>query len=337
MLMTSQYYKAEEQYVRCAYWLGFQGIGTMLGSGIAYGFYTHEESYSYTAWRLMYIVTGVITIFFGLLSLVHVPDIPTKAWFLTEEEKAYTVERIRKNRTGFGSKTFKFHQLKEALLDPTLYLFFLYTFGYGISNGALGTFGSILLEDQFGFDTGQSLLMNMVGSGIDIIFPLAFAYVNRYLVPSRLMTGFIINAIVFIGLCMLAFAPNNNAKIFGYFATYLQTASWACMSSVISSNVVGHTKKITMNTAFLIGFCVGNLIGPQTFLESEAPVYFTAARAMVGTYVGTAVSPVVIYYIYYTRNKKKDQESEQATELDDAKLSFGDMTDKENPAFRYSL
>lgn len=35
----------------------------------------------------MYIVTGVITIFFGLISLVHVPDIPTKAWFLTEEEK----------------------------------------------------------------------------------------------------------------------------------------------------------------------------------------------------------------------------------------------------------
>lgn len=87
MLMTSQYYKAEEQYVRCAYWLGFQGIGIMLGSGIAYGFYTHEGSYSYTAWRLMYIVTGVITIFFGLISLVHVPDIPTKAWFLTEEEK----------------------------------------------------------------------------------------------------------------------------------------------------------------------------------------------------------------------------------------------------------
>ncbi|KAH3663507.1 hypothetical protein OGAPHI_004908 [Ogataea philodendri] len=336
MIMTSQWYKKDEQYRRCGYWLGFQGIGTMLGSLIAYGFYVHKESYSTSPWRLLYVVTGVITIFFGIISLIHVPDIPTKAWFLNEQEKKYVVERIRGNQTGFGNQHFKLSQLKEAACDVTLYLFFFYMFGYGIPNGSIGNFGSILLNDQFGFTTRQSLLLNLVGSGIDIIFPLAFAYVNYYLIPSRLAVCFCINSLVFTGLCMLAFASPMGAKLAGYFMSYLTTASWACMSSVVSSNVAGHTKKITANTLFLIGFSAGNIIGPQAFIGSEKPIYITAKRTMVGTYVISAIAPLILLGIYYYRNKQKDAIAKDING-EDTTLAFGDLTDKANPAFRYIL
>lgn len=336
MIMTSQWYRKEEQYIRCGIWLGLQGFGTMLGSGIAYGFYIHRNSYSFAPWRLLYIVTGVITIFFGIISFFHIPDIPSKAWFLNEEEKKYVVERIRKNRTGFGNKKFKFLQFKEAIKDPCIYLFFFYMVGYGISNGSVGNFGSILLNEQFHFSTSRSLLMNMVGSGIDIIFPLAFAYVNRYIIKSRLTVGIIINSLVFMGICLLAFAPENGVKLFGYYLTYLTTASWACMSSIVSSNVGGHTKKITANTSFLIGFCVGNIIGPQAFLGRESPIYFTGKRVMVGTYGLTIISQVLLLGIYIYRNKRKETIED---EYDDSngQLSFGDLTDLTNPKFIYAL
>lgn len=337
MIMTSQWYRKEEQYVRCGIWLGLQGFGTMLGSGIAYGFYKHESSYSFAPWRLLFIVTGVITIFFGLVSFIHVPDIPTKAWFLNEEEKKYAVERIRKNRTGFGSKAYKPIQVKEAFSDPCIYLFFFYMCGYGITNGSLGNFGSILLNEEFEFPTGQALLLNMVGSGVDIVFPLFFAYVNKFLIPSRLATSFLINSIIYIGICLIAFAPQKGAKLTGYFVSFLTTASWACMSSVVSSNVAGHTKKITANTTFLVGFCVGNIIGPQAFIGSEAPIYITAKRVMAGTYVLTVISAGSLFVIYYFRNKKKDELQEKDAFQDDAHLSFGDLTDQENPSFRYVL
>ena len=337
MLMTSQWYRKEEQYIRCGIWLGFQGFGTMLGSGIAYGFYEHESSLSLAPWRLLFILTGVITIFFGLVSLFHVPDIPTEAWFFNDEEKKYTVERIRRNRTGFGNKSFKFTQLKQASLDPCIYLFFIYMFAYGLTNGALGNFGSIILNDQFKFPTGQSLLLNMVGSGIDIVFPLFFAYVNSLLIPSRLATSFLIDSINYIGVCMLAFAPPKGAKLTGYFLTFLTTSSWANMSSVVSSNVAGHTKKITANTTFLIGFCAGNMVGPQAFIGSETPTYPTAKRVMAGTYVLTLISEISLFVIYHFRNRRKDDYQAKDTLLDDAHLSFGDLTDLENLSFRYVL
>ncbi|KAG7824865.1 hypothetical protein KL920_005447, partial [Ogataea angusta] len=100
------------------------------------------------------------------------------------------------------------------------------------------------------------------------------------------------------------------------------------MSSVVSSNVAGHTKKITANTLFLIGFSTGNIIGPQAFLGSEAPVYITAKRTMVGTYVISATVPLILYVIYHFRNKKEGKVLEQ---VDDTLLAFGDLTDKTNP------
>nr|QFR37060.1 MFS transporter [Cyberlindnera americana] len=334
MIMTSQWYRKEEQYIRSAMWLGLQGFGTMLGSGIAYGFYINKDSYAIAAWRLLYITLGVITIFFGVITAFHVPDLPTKAWFLNDEEKAYCIERIRLNRTGFGNTHFKLSQLKEALMDPCIYLFFFYMLGYGITNGAMGNFGSILLKNRFGFNIGSALLMNMVGSGINIVFPLAFAYLAKYVVKSRLLVGGFINCCVLMGICLLAFCTHPHVALFGYYLIYWSTAGWACLSSVISSNVGGHTKKITFNTLFLIGFAAGNLIGPQTLLGSESPTYPTAGKVMSSTYTMTALSPVVLFFIYRQRNKSKVDHVEGD---DDTKLSFGDLTDIKNPVFKYIL
>ncbi len=341
MTMTAQWYRKEEQYIRCAYWLGLQGFGTMLGSGIAYGFYTHQDSISIRPWTGLYIVVGLITVVFGIISFIHVPDIPTKAWFLNEEEKSYVVERIRQNRTGFGNPKFKVSQVKEALLDPCIYLFFLYMFGYGYTNGALGNYGSIIVKDYLGFSTGQSLLLNMVGSGQDIVFPLFWAYVNKYLIKSRLIVAFIINAIVWSGLFMLAFSENRGAKAYGYFMNYWLTASWATLSSIVQTNVAGHTKKSVANSLFLVGFSVGNLLGPLSFTYNKtadgSPNYKVAGASMVGTNALACFLPLVLFAIYLFRNKQKDRAEETSQYMDDNKLSFGDLTDRENPAFRYGL
>ncbi|CDR46881.1 CYFA0S26e01112g1_1 [Cyberlindnera fabianii] len=331
MIMTSQWYRKEEQYIRSACWLGLQGFGTMLGSGIAYAFYNNQDAYTMAPWRLLYFALGSITIFFGIITAVHVPDLPTKAWFLNEEERSYCVERIRANRTGFGNPHFKWSQLKEAMLDPCIYLFFFYMFGYGITNGAMGNFGSILLKNRFGFSTGPALLMNMVGSGINIVFPIMFAYIAKYIVKSRLIVGGFINCCVLMGVCLLAFCENAHASLFGYYIIYWSTAGWACMSSVISSNVGGHTKKITFNTLFLIGFAAGNLVGPQTLLGEEAPRYPTSGKVMASTYTMPALEPIVLLFIYKKRNSTKVDN----VDGDDTKLSFGDLTDIKNPVFKY--
>lgn len=40
--------------------------------------------------------------------------------------------------------------------------------------------------------------------------------------------------------------------------------------TMVSSNVAGYTKKQITGAVLFTGYCVGNIIGPQTFITSEA-------------------------------------------------------------------
>ena len=51
--------------------------------------------------------------------------------------------------------------------------------------------------------------------------------------------------------------------------------------TMVSSNVAGYTKKQLTGAILFTGYCVGNIIGPQTFRASEAPYYHSAYIAYV--------------------------------------------------------
>ena len=51
--------------------------------------------------------------------------------------------------------------------------------------------------------------------------------------------------------------------------------------TMVSSNVAGYTKKQLTGAILFTGYCVGNIIGPQTFRDSEKPYYHSAYIAYV--------------------------------------------------------
>lgn len=51
--------------------------------------------------------------------------------------------------------------------------------------------------------------------------------------------------------------------------TQAAPTAFVALLSLISTNVAGYTKKTTFAALFLIGYCVGNIIGPQTFRGSS--------------------------------------------------------------------
>lgn len=339
IIMTSQWYRKEEQFLRSCLWYGFQGLGTLVGASIAYGLQIHRSGYhSFASWKCFYIITGAITVFLGLVSALHVPDIPVKGWFLNEKDKQYIVERSKSNQQGFGNKKFKKNQLSEAFSDPIIYCIFIYAMSYAIPNGGLNNFGSILLHEDFGFSSQQSSLMNMPGGGIDIIIPTSVALLNYYwLKDFKIISMVIINLLCVVGTCLLDFTDHRGSKLTGYYTLYISTTNMAGVASIVSSNVAGHTKKITASTVLLVGYCVGNMIGPQTFRESQAPGYAGAKTAMLVSYCAGAAALLGIYVIYYTRNKKRSVDREQIEQVISDKVAFADLTDLQNPDFVYDL
>lgn len=339
VIFTSQWYKKEEQFLRTALWFSCNGIGIILGGAIAYGLAEHESMYSVEGWRVLFIVTGLMTIVIGILFFLHIPDIPSKAWFLTEEEKKVVVERIRSNHQGFGNRHFKMHQFKEAMLDVNTWLYFFFGIAGNIPNGALTNFGSILLNSDFGFTSKEALYMNMPTGAVEFVGCILFAYSQRFL-KHRMAVSLIAMLIALAASCMLAWAPSKNARLCGYYLMYVYPVTTICALSCFASNTAGHTKKITTNAVFLIGYCVGNIIGPQTFISKQAPSYTGGKVSFVVCDCATVIIIALIYANYWRCNKKK--EAELAIMTDDtlaglANFEFADLTDKENVHFRYSL
>lgn len=111
--------------------------------------------------------------------------------------------------------------------------------------------------------------------------------------------------------------------------------------TMVSSNVAGTTKKQLTAAILFVGYCVGNIIGPQTFIASEAPGYHSAYVAMLVGYSVKLAAVLVLYFHMYTSNKQRDRlaagmdqsyEEKQAIEK-----GMHDVTELDNPGFRYTL
>ncbi|SCU97774.1 LANO_0E16930g1_1 [Lachancea nothofagi CBS 11611] len=346
-VITAQYWKKEEQFMRVCLWFGFNGLGGIWANALSYGLYIRKDSYSIEAWRVLFIVTGLITIVIGIAVYFHRPDDPSKAWFLSEREKLMVVERIRSNQQGFGNHNIKWYQVKEAFTDVRTWLYFLFSIGSNIPNGGLTNFMNILIKEDFGYNTQDSILMTMPSYAVELVVCPLFGYISvicaRKNVPflqHRLAWGIIAAALSLVATCMLAFSKENkHAKLAGAYLLYVAPLAFICVLSIISSNTLGYTKKWTVSSINLVSYAASNLAGPQTFISNQAPTYTGAKISMLVCYAGCVVTLTMLYFINSRENMRRDK---VAAERVDEKhtienLEFADLTDQENPNFRYAL
>jgi len=81
--------------------------------------------------------------------------------------------------------------------------------------------------------------------------------------------------------------------------------------------------------------CVSNIIGPQFFKTSQAPLYPLGMGAILGSYV-LSIMTIGAYMMYCAyENRRRDRLDSAAGERVHKDTDFKDLTDKENIHFRY--
>jgi hypothetical protein len=147
----------------------------------------------------------------------------------------------------------------------------------------------------------------------------------------------------FVGAIVLLTVPNTSlaTQVGLLMSYYLCLSFWSAQTislSLISRNVAGQTKKTVVVAANFIAWAVGNSIGAQVYLEREKPRYPTAWSIHLGCY---SVLVGIIFFLrwhFIRQNKKKDAliAAGIAEAADDNMThAFDDLTDRENPNFRY--
>ena len=154
---------------------------------------------------------------------------------------------------------------------------------------------------------------------------------------DRWVSATFLSVVNVVCMCLLAWGPNNAAKLSGYLLwNWVSLVPYVAIISWVGSNAAGHTKKLCTGGIVMIGFSVGNLIGPQTFKKSEKPHYQTAKIVMAVSSAVCLACQVAYVYLNYCENKRRDRKNERLP--DDIKHpEFANLTDRENPEFRYAL
>ncbi|KAF2794587.1 MFS general substrate transporter [Melanomma pulvis-pyrius CBS 109.77] len=338
-LLTSQWYTKKEQGARTGIWFSFNGWAQIFGGLVAYGIAvgSRKSGTVIEPWKIVFLFTGLLTACLGVLFLWIVPDNQMNCRWLSKEERILAIERIRMNGQGVGNKHFKFYQLKEALLDPLSWAFFFYALIADIPNGGLSNFFSQLIVG-FGYTPEQSLLYGTPGGAVEVVFLIACGWAgDRY--GYRVLISMIGLCTAILGMILIVALPlsSNSGRLAGYYLTQASPTPFVSLLSLISSNVAGYTKKTTVAAMYLIGYCVGNIIGPQTFRPGDAPRYVPAEVTIIVCW-GVCLGILAFIHLYCVwQNKKKAQIRAGPEYVKLENQEWLDLTDRENPEFVYTL
>ena len=334
-LVLGMWYTRREQPLRTG--LMYTGLSVLFTGPIGWGIgFLHGEH----QWRAMFWITGAMTVAWACVIGLFLPDNPVKAKFVTEREKAIVIDRLKEDQTGVENKVFKKDQLIEALLDPKTWLMFFFHLMISIPNGGLTNFSPLIIQG-LGMGAQRSTLL-MMPTGI---IQTASSYIcnggvflcAKYLPQKQCRAGWVIFGII-VGLISSVFLytlPLDSfySRLAALYMSYFYLGPYVVSLGINTANTAGHTKKVTVNALIFIAYCASNIIAPQFFKASQAPLYPLGMGAILGSYVLAMISMAL--YAAYCWNENRKRSAAIARGEGQADTAFQDLTDKQNIHFRY--
>ena len=329
-LFTSQWYTKKEQGQRVGIWFSFNGFGQIFGGLIAYAIAKGSRIHgsAIAPWKIVFLVCGLLTAAMGVLFLLFIPDNQLNARWLSRQDRRLAVERVRPNQQGIGNKHFKKYQLIEAFTDPLTWAFVFYALAADIPNGGISNFFNELIV-SFGYTPEQSLLYGTPGGAVEVVALIACGVLgdrlnNRILVCT---SGLILSI---LGMLLIVALPLSNdiGRLIGYYLTQAAPTPFVALLSLIATNVAGYTKKTTVAALYLIAYCAGNIIGPQTFRPKDAPRYVPAEITIIVCWGACLLDLGFIYWYCKHQNRKKARLRAQPAYEKVENQEFMDLTDR---------
>ncbi|KAK5700480.1 hypothetical protein LTR97_004997 [Elasticomyces elasticus] len=342
VLVLSSWWTQAEQPIRLVTYYCMNGVAGIIGGLLGYA--VGHITTGLQQWQYVFLIFGSISIAWGVVFLLFMPDLPSSTRFLSQREKVVAVERVAANRQGVKNKTFQQYQVWQFAKDPKTWILFFMSIAAQIPNAAQGSFTSLILKG-FGFTTLQTQYYQMPGNAVQIISLLLSGWISSRWPNMRCVCMIVGNVICIAAAAALVALPTDAkwGRLVSLWLCSCQSVGFALSLTLVSSNVAGYTKKQLTGAALFVGYCVGNIIGPQTFRDKEAPLYHSAYIAILVGYTAKTVLVGVLYFYMWSVNKARDRAaaadglSSAVDEKQAIENGMHDMTELDNKGFRYVL
>lgn len=345
VFMSTMWYRREEQALVIGSFYSMNGFQQCVGGLLAYGI-SQAEGLAIKNWQFLFLLLGCATMAWAVFVLWWLPDSPMRAKCFTPEDRLLMAERVRDNETGIQNKEFKMYQVYEALADPTVWGVTIISFTNALPTGGLGAFSNLIIN-AFGYTRLQTYLLAIAQGAIIMAFLFFSAHLSKKY-RQRLLCAFVFTLPNVIGTIVFLTVPTRDNTKVGLLIAFYCMQSFGAVAvlnlACMSGNVAGRTKQVVASSLVFIFWAVGNAIGPQVFRANDAPRYIKAFIVHIVIY-GVQMVTIVLLRAHLMRLNVLKRRAQKAVEnklsAEDAKEdlghqnAFADLTDRENPDFRY--
>ncbi|CRG89473.1 putative transporter C1683,12 [Talaromyces islandicus] len=215
-LYLTMVYRREEQAKRVSYLMNCAAISGAVGGLLAYGLLQMDGVAGKAGWRWVYIIEGCFSMVIAVWIWFGLPNDPSNAYFLNEEEKWMMQVRNEQRRHYMGAEKFTWDEFWIEIRDPKLYFSGAIQFCQDILLYGFSTFLPSILSSM-GYDTLHS---NALTVPVYIFSAIVFTIVAFFADRTSHFAVFLFCANIFsiVGYVLLIAVSNNAVK---YFATYL--------------------------------------------------------------------------------------------------------------------
>ncbi|KAJ7582199.1 major facilitator superfamily domain-containing protein [Mycena floridula] len=336
-LMTGFWYTRQEIPLRQYIWYSALGWGGLVGSYVSTGI----AAISPTApgpekWQYIFYILGAVTLAWTAVVYFLLSDSPSRARFLTPEERILAVKRVASNQIGIKNKNFKKDQIYISFMDPKTLILFVSIFAAAIPNGVLSSFSTQIISEM-GFSTTKTTVLKSVGDMLQIVALFIGGYITLNYNNMRLIMSTAANIICTVAAACTGYLPEDRTwmRLVAFWFTNFQSVGFATSLVMISSNMGGYTHRTIASFMMFTAYTWGNFTGPFVVKQSEAPRFPTAMAGLLAGYAIKLVCQVILlgYLIWF--NKRRDRIYGPPNEVASREAGMQDKTEYENTDFRY--
>lgn len=115
------WYKADERSIRVAFILASATLAGAFGGAIAYGVGHMDQVRELSAWRWLFIIEGLPSCLSAPLVFILLPDYPETASWLSEQERALAIQRLKSEGSKGLSESDWWEDARSTLVDRRLW------------------------------------------------------------------------------------------------------------------------------------------------------------------------------------------------------------------------
>ncbi|KAI5456668.1 major facilitator superfamily domain-containing protein [Mariannaea sp. PMI_226] len=341
-LLTTWYCRYEVQTRMVIFFAGASLSGAFSGL-LAYGIQHMDGIGNIHGWQWIFILEGIVTVLVAVTLYFCLPDGPSSATFLSEEEKRFLILRLE-NDTGSSQGRVTNHDkmslihVLNALTDWRVYFAVVIYMGSTVGIYAFSfTLPSVIKE--FGYSAANAQLLTVPIYVFAMICATATAIASdRY----QQRANFILGSCVVSVLSFIALTATPRPGLPGVTYGFLFMAAGGLYSSIvptiswIGNNMAPSSKRAIGMAAVIAGGNMGGIVGSNIFLVKEAPKYWTGYGVCLSIAVCATISTLILKRSYYNHNASRDRMTDEEIRekyTDNQLTQLGDRS----PYFRYTL